>query len=86
MDGVTVHRINEKGVDGIWACNTHHPQRGDGMSVYVKEYCPHCCPGGITITSSSYVAVRHRYCERYWELIDAQQERNRGRVMWQEQF
>jgi len=23
MDGVTVHRINEKGVDGIWACNTH---------------------------------------------------------------
>ena len=26
MDGVTVHRINETGVDGIWACNTHIKQ------------------------------------------------------------
>lgn len=23
MDGVTIHRINEKGVDGVWACERH---------------------------------------------------------------
>jgi len=26
MDGVTIHRINEKGQPGVWACNKHIKQ------------------------------------------------------------
>ena len=57
------------------------------MNEYVFYYCPHCCPSGVTLTSANYAPpVRTRFCEQYWQLIDQQQEQNRGRVMWQEQL
>ncbi len=54
------------------------------MSDYAHYYCPHCCPNGVMFTSCNWVPpVVARYCETYWELIDAHQERNRNHVMWQ---
>ena len=36
MDGVTVHRINEKGVPGVWACNKHINQTDVTVDPEVK--------------------------------------------------
>lgn len=37
MDGVTIHRINEKGVEGIWACNKHIKQTDVTVDPIVKK-------------------------------------------------
>ena len=37
MDGVTIYRINEKGVEGIWACHKHIKQTDVAVDPAIKE-------------------------------------------------